>query len=92
MKDLLEGLKHLIIRIVSIQNLTCLAKSNNITYDMGSQNIKEDITNLSNCNEWNPCFYLHLFFSYTICVRPEAGYDCVEWQVAYSLQVMLTKN
>ena len=42
MKDLLEGLKHLIIRIVSIQNLTCLAKSNNITYDMGSQNIKEN--------------------------------------------------
>ena len=40
MKDLLEGLKHLIIRIVSIQNLICLAKSNNNTYDMGSQNIK----------------------------------------------------
>ena len=39
MKDLLEGLKHLIIRIVSIQNLICLAKSNNNTYDMGSQNI-----------------------------------------------------
>ena len=40
MKDLLEGLKHLIIRIVSIQNLICLAKSNNNTYDTGSQNIK----------------------------------------------------
>ena len=39
MKDLLEGLKHLIIRIVSIQNLICLAKSNNNTYDTGSQNI-----------------------------------------------------
>ena len=39
MKDLLEGLKHLIIRIVSIQNLICLAKSNNYTYDTGSQNI-----------------------------------------------------
>ena len=38
MKDLLEGLKHLIIRIVSIQNLICLAKSNNNTYDTGSQN------------------------------------------------------
>ena len=48
MKDLLEGLKHLIIRIVSIQNLTCLAKSNNITYDMGSQNIKEDIYTMKN--------------------------------------------
>ena len=39
MKDLLEELKRLIIRIVSIQNLICLAKSNNNTYDTGSQNI-----------------------------------------------------
>ena len=40
MKDLLEELKRLIIRIVSIQNLICLAKSNNTTYQMGSRNIK----------------------------------------------------
>ena len=39
MKDLLEELKRLIIRIVSIQNLICLAKSNNNTYYTGSQNI-----------------------------------------------------
>ena len=25
--------------------------------------------------------YVFLFSSYSICVRPEAGYDCVQWQV-----------
>ena len=30
------------------------------------------------------CYYvLNCILSYSICVRPEAGYDCVEWQVTY---------
>ena len=49
MKDLLEELKRLIIRIVSIQNLICLAKSNNTTYQMGSRNIKEEKFNIRIC-------------------------------------------